>query len=451
MAFVKKHKSGVAIVMMVLLAVIGWATSAMINGGEQRTDAYVNVSEELLQNKLQNDIGRHETELASTADAADQAEIRLAVAECYLDVVPGEEFLAAKQALAVLESDAGESDKIRANLLLAESFRSWKYEALRLYTQVADGYPGTEWEAWAKIGMARTLAAEQTGGESEPSFQCERAAALLDEVITQFPNTECARAARHLLPQTRAYFDLPGAIRDLQVIAAGMARSEIDDALGRMAVMAARGVDDCDQIASEFEQASLRLPEALATPAGQWAAAFRQALAEGIAAVDPDERGTVADAILICEKKSQTGEDFEELVQHLPEAKRGSAWVARANELYWAGDKDTARVYLEHALECHSQYDEREYSVDTANDIGKLAWWLGRSDIAINVLQDALARWPNNHLSTVTLVFVAEMYDLGGQKNAADALYTKLLTEFPKSKHSVCRYALLQKRFGLRR
>jgi len=394
-------------------------------------------AEALAQDALRHEIARLTAALAAETDAVERTLLQLELAQCHLDVLPGEELLAGEYARAVLDSSVAEAEAVNAALILAESHRNWRYERLRLYTQVADDHPGTEWEAWAKVGMARTLAEDPVGGENIPGYQCERAAELLEEVAAQWPGTECARAALHFLPPIRAYFDFPQAVADLELIAGELEDWQIDGMMQQMTEMACRPGVLCSELAEWIGHTAATASPRVAAVAALWADALAMTVEEAVTSLHADKLKTVIKVRLV--HKDVLPEDelaamralAPEMVPRFPERNRAWGWIHAGREASAMGDWAATVACARQALENYYLYDQKEWSLTAAIAIATMAWKLGDDEMGIDVLHDALERWPHNQRSTSVLMTLARKYDRMGDAAAADTLYARLLDDFP--------------------
>jgi hypothetical protein len=379
---------------------------------------------------------------ASGASSTDVIEAKLNLARCYLDIRPGEELLALQYASEALDARPSPGDKAQAKLLMAESYRNWRYQALKLYTQVIDEHPGTIWEAWAKVGMARTLAEFVPGGDTEPVLQCERAAKLLDEVVSAWPAGEPAAAAKRLVPAIRAHYDLPAAIRDLERVAPDLPLWEVDDLLHKISMKAADAGINPLEVSHRLHAAAQTSFGAIPILAQQRAALLAVPLADAEDKLSSNELLALLEVTLAgnwlpsLQEAGQLAKLAPELVPRLPLERQAWASSRFGALAYFAGDQQVAETCLTSGRDALRVFDPGADRLEVVFDLTRLAKQLGDDDAVEAVLELARQQWPNHGDAGALLHHLAVWQEGREHRDEAGLLYRQLLAEFPMTRHA---------------
>ncbi len=362
--------------------------------------------------------------------------------------------LAATRLVAEALTNATGADKARAKLLLVQTYPDWRGEAIRLCSEVMEEFPNTEWEAWAKTALARTLAQPNTGQDPEPGQQCQRAAALLDEVVERWTGQACGWNAMEALPPIRAYFDFQQACVDLSRLAARVRPEAIEGSLRQMLVAAADGGLSSEEIADQLSQAATdtSLSILVRNAAAPWETLVRLPFDQAMTTAPLDRRRTLLDMKLapfpdgLRRAWEELKGSAETVLEALPLEDRAEKWAHLGLGALLADDREGAALCLDWAKTHYFNPSIRQ-NPDAASEVGHLAGRLGEYKAAVDILTDAMTRWPECARAPEFCQGLGALYTELGDKALAKQYREKLYREYPPTRHRDVHLRALKEEF----
>lgn len=392
-------------------------------------------------------------EISATANTDRSYQELVTEAEDRLYRTSDQELAATRLVVEALDKATG-VEEARAKLLLVQTYPDWRGEAIRLCSEVIEEFPDSEWEAWAKTALARALAQPNTGQDPEPGQQCERAATLLDEVVERWAGQACGWGAMEALPAIRAYFDFPQACVDLGRLAPRVRPEAIEGSFRQMVVAASNGGLSPDDIADQLVlvASDASLPSAVRNTAASWETLLRVPFDEAMTTAPLDRRRTLLEMRLapfpdgLRRAWEELKGSAETVLEALPLEDRAEKWAHLGLGALLADDREGAALCLDWAKTHYFNPSIRQ-NPDAASEVGHLAGRLGEYKAAVDILTDAITRWPECARAPEFCQGLGALYTELGDKALGKQYREKLYRDYPPTRHRDVNLRALKEEF----